>query len=289
MNTGATIPAVALGTWRSEKGQVASAVEHALKVGYPALIYENEKEVGQGIKASGVPQSEIFLTSKLWNTFHDDVESSLEESLNSLGVDYRDLLLVHWPVRLVSNESSRLFPVNANGTRAVDRQWTMSKTWAAMERVYRSGKVKAIGVCNWSIPYLEKLERTWTIVPAVNQAELHPYNPPLGSADSTLLSDPEIVAIAAKHNVSPATVLTSYQPARGVVVLPKSVSKSHIESNLQLVHLDDKDMETLNTLAAKGKQQRFVTPLFGSDLGFDDWYSEQAAAKLASKGYSKKR
>ncbi|GAA5892679.1 hypothetical protein JCM6882_000554 [Rhodosporidiobolus microsporus] len=311
LNTGASIPSVGLGTWQAPKGEVASAVEHALKVGYrhidAALIYQNEEEVGAGIKASGVPREEIFLTSKLWNTFHDDVEASLEESLASLGVDYLDLFLVHWPVRLVANESSRLLPVNPDGTRAVDREWDMSKTWAGMERVFRSGKVKAIGLANWSVPYLEKLEKTWTVVPAVNQVELHPFNPahelkawcekrgilmeaysPLGSTNSPLLSDPEIGAIAAKHNVSPATVLISFQPARGTVVIPKSVSKARIESNLQLIHLDKEDMETLEGMAAKGKQQRVNTPLFGWDLGFDDWYPEQAKEKLARGGYNTK-
>lgn len=261
LNTGASIPSVGLGTWQAGKGEVAAAVEHALRNGYKvcfpspfprypctsivvscshsaalsleargrfllsflltfstitpssppfsfgtfvyqqhidaALIYQNENEVGEGIKASGVDRSEIFLTSKLfvpslhspfptqadrtyiysWNSMHDDVEASLEESLASLGVDYLDLFLVHWPVRLVANESSRLLPVNPDGSRSVDRDWDQAKTWAGMERVFRSGKVKAIGLCNWSVPYLEQLEKSWTVVPAVNQVELHPFNP----------------------------------------------------------------------------------------------------------------
>ncbi|GAA5995279.1 uncharacterized protein JCM10292_005074 [Rhodotorula paludigena] len=314
LNTGAEIPSVGLGTWQAPPGQVAAAVEHALKSGYRhidgALIYQNEAEVGAGIKASGIPRSEIFLTSKLWNTYHESdaaVEACLDETLASLGVDYLDLYLIHWPVRLVSNESSKLLPVNPDGSRAVDRDWDMSKTWASMEKLLRTGKVKAIGVSNWSIPYLEKLKEKWTVVPAVNQVELHPFNPqhelkawcdehgilmeaycPLGSTNSPLLSDPELSAIAAKHGVSPATILISYQPQRGIVVLPKSVSASRIESNLKLITLDDEDMDRLNSMAAKGKQQRVNTPLFGWDLGFDDWYPEQAKEKLARGGYNQK-
>lgn len=85
--------------------------------------------------------------------------------------------LVHWPVRLVPNEGSELLPVNPDGTRAVDRDWDMRKTWAGMEQVYQSGKVKAIGLANWSIPYIKYLQPTWKVVPAVNQVEMHPYCP----------------------------------------------------------------------------------------------------------------
>ncbi|ORY88488.1 aldo/keto reductase family protein [Leucosporidium creatinivorum] len=310
LNTGAEIPSVGLGTWQAQPGEVAIAVEHALRSGYRhidcALIYQNEKEVGTGIANSGVPRSEIFLTSKLWNSYHDNVQKSIDQTLADLGVESVDLFLVHWPVRLVPNEGSELFPMNADGTRAVDKDWDQTKTWAAMEEVLAQGKAKAIGVSNWSIPYLEKLSQTWEVVPAVNQVELHPFNPqhelkawcdkrgilleaycPLGSTNSPLLSDPELNHIAEKHGVSPATILISYQPARGVVVLPKSVSKGRIEQNLKLIDLDESDMGILNGMAAKGKQQRVNTPLFGWDLGFDDWYPEQAAEKLARGGYNK--
>ncbi|KAI5480144.1 hypothetical protein MNV49_001804 [Pseudohyphozyma bogoriensis] len=314
LNNGVSIPTIGLGTWQAPPvralGQVAAAVEHALKNGYrhidAALIYQNENEVGDGIKASGVARKDIFVTSKLWNTRHDDVEGCLNDTLKSLGTDYVDLYLIHWPVRLVANEGSALFPVNPDGTRAVDKSWDMSKTWTSMEALLATGKVKAIGVCNWSIPYLEKLKQTWKVVPAVNQVELHPFCPqhdlvewcraegilmeaycPLGSTNSPLLGDPEVGAIAEKHGVSPATVLISYQINRGCVVLPKSVSTARIDSNLKAIALDQSDMKVLNEMAAKGKQQRVNTPLFGWDLGFDDWYEAQWKEKLANGGYSK--
>ncbi|KAL1980913.1 hypothetical protein VTN96DRAFT_3333 [Rasamsonia emersonii] len=295
LNTGASIPAIGLGTWQAKPGEVGQAVLHALKCGYRhldcAFIYQNEKEVGEAIKASGIPREEIFITSKVWNTYQPNVAAGLEQTLKDLQTDYLDLYLVHWPVRLVPNETSALFPTNPDGTRAVDRSWNQQDTWRQMEELYRAGKVKAIGVSNFSIPYLEHLEKTWTVVPAVNQVELHPYCPqhklkkwcedkgilleaycPLGSTNSPLLSDPEIGAIAAKYNVSPATILISYQVNRGCVVLPKSVNPSRIEENFKVIPLAKEDMEVLEGMAAKGKQQRVNTPAWGHDLGFDDWY-----------------
>ncbi|KAJ6118946.1 hypothetical protein N7471_013566 [Penicillium samsonianum] len=297
LNTGAQIPTVGLGTWRSESGQVRQAVSFALKNGYShidaALIYGNEHEVGQGIKDSGVPRENIFITSKLWNTHQPNVGEGLQKTLDALGTDYLDLYLIHWPVRLVPNESSALLPVNPDGTRSIDRSWDQSETWRQMEEVYKASKVKAIGVANWSIPYLEELKKKWTVVPAVNQVELHPFLPqhamrnwcdkhgilleaysPLGSEGAPLMSDPAIQEIAKKNDVSPATVLISYHVNKGVVVLPKSINENRIVSNSQVIPLSREDMDVLNGLAAQGKAKRINTPLFGWDLGFDDWYKQ---------------
>ncbi|KAL4799015.1 protein GCY [Aspergillus venezuelensis] len=280
LNTGASIPAVGLGTWKSEPGEVAKAVAFALKNGYrhidAALIYGNENEVGQGIRDSGVSRKDIFITSKLWNTHQPNVKEGLQKTLNALGTDYLDLYLIHWPVRLVPNETSDLLPTNPDGSRSVDRSWDQSETWRQMEEVYKAGLVKAIGVANWSIPYLEDLRKTWTVVPAVNQVELHPFLPqhelreycenlgilleaysPLGSTGAPIMEDEEIQSIAEKNGVSAATVLISYHVNKGVVVLPKSVTEKRI---------------VLDGLAAKGKAKRINTPLWGFDLGFEDWY-----------------
>lgn len=309
LNTGANIPAVGLGTWKSEPGEVRRAVAYALRNGYrhidAALIYGNEHEVGQGIKDSGLPREELFITSKLWNTHQDNAAAGLQKTLDALGTDYLDLYLVHWPVRLVpvrliikrakvtsQNETSDLLPVNLDGTRSVDPSWDQAETWRQMEELQKIGKVKAIGVANWSIPYLQELQKTWTVTPAVNQVELHPFLPqhelrkycldlgilleaysPLGSTGAPLMSDPEISAIAAKHGVSPATVLVSYHVNKGVVVLPKSVSEKRISSNKEVIALSTEDVAVLDGLAAKGKAKRINTPLWGHDLGFEDWYA----------------
>ncbi|KAJ4294209.1 hypothetical protein N0V90_007899 [Kalmusia sp. IMI 367209] len=286
LNTGAEIPAVGLGTWKSEPGEVRKAVAFALKDGYrhidAALIYGNEKEVGQGIQDSGIQREEIFITSKLWNTHQDNVEEGLKKTLEALGTTYLDLY----------NETSELLPVNPDGTRSVDRSWDQSETWRQMEEVYKSGKVKAIGVANWSIPYLEELRKKWTVVPAVNQVELHPFLPqhelreycaehkilleaysPLGSTGAPIMSDPDIQRIAEKKGVSAATILISYHVNKGVVVLPKSVTEKRISSNRVVIKLSKEELDVLDSLAANGKSKRLNTPLWGFDLGFADWYA----------------
>lgn len=295
LNTGASIPSVGLGTWRSGQGEVAEAVKHALQNGYRHLdcawAYGNEKEVGEGIKASGVPRSEIFITGKLWCTRHQNVEKGLDETLADLGTDYVDLFLIHWPVCLNDKGNDPKFPTLPDGSRDIDFNWNVEKdTWKGMEAVYKKGKAKAIGVSNFSIPKLKKLLETAEVVPAANQVELHPYLPqddivdfckskgilmeaysPLGSNDSPILKDEEVLKIASKHGVESGTILISYQVARNVVVLPKSVTPARIEKNLKLVALDKEDMDTLNGLQ-KTKGKRFLTPAWkGVKLGFADW------------------
>lgn len=194
------------------------------------------------------------------------------------------------------NGSSELFPVKEDGSRNIDRAWNQADTWKQMEDLVAKGKVKAIGVSNFSELYLERLAKTQKIVPAVNQVELHPYNPqhalkaycdskgirleaysPLGSNDSPLHDDEAIKAIADKHGVSVATVLISYQVNRGVVVLPKSVTPSRIDSNKEIIKLNEDDMKKLDGLAASGKQQRFVSPPWGTDFGFSDLFGPNNA------------
>ncbi|KAM0723316.1 hypothetical protein Q7P37_001517 [Cladosporium fusiforme] len=295
LNTGAQIPAVGLGTWKSEPGEVTKAVSFALKDGYrhidAALIYGNEHEVGQGIKDSGVPREQIFITSKLWNTHQANAKEGLQKTLDALGTDYLDLYLIHWPVRLVANETSALLPTNPDGTRSVDRSWDQSETWRQMEDLYQSGKVRAIGVANWSIPYLQDLQKTWKVVPAVNQVELHPYLPqhelkqyceklgillqaysPLGSTGAPIMSDTKIQSIAQKYGVSAATILISYHVCKGVVALPKSVSEKRISGNKEIIDISKDDLAVLDGIATEGKAQRINTPLWGWDLGFEDWY-----------------
>lgn len=295
LNTGATIPAIGLGTWRSAPGQVQTAVEHALKSGYKhldcAFAYQNEEEVGQGIRASGIKREDVFITSKLWCTYHNRVQECLDRTLAKLGVDYLDLYLVHWPARTVENGTDKLFPVTDTGARNVDWDWDQAETWRQMEETLATGKVKAIGVSNFSEMLLEKLAKTWKVVPAVNQVELHPYNPqhrlkeycegkgillqaysPLGSLDSPLYQDTTLQKIAAAHSVEAATILISWCIARGVVCLPKSVTPSRITSNLKTVSLSPEEMKALDGLAADGKQLRVNTPNWMTDFGFDDWY-----------------
>ncbi|KIJ32165.1 hypothetical protein M422DRAFT_61583 [Sphaerobolus stellatus SS14] len=255
LNTGAEIPLIGLGTWQSPPGQVEKAVEHALKNGYKhidgAWAYDNEEEVGKGIKASGVPREEIFITSKIWCTYHSRVEESVDDTLKKLGTDYLNLLLMHWPVPLNPNGNHPMFPSLPDGTRDVDKGWSIVDTWKQMEKLYKAGKVKAIGVSNFSQLKLEELLPHVEVVPAVNQLEIHLYNPqhklleymnskgivpqafsPLGSTGSPLLTDETATELSKKYNVSVAAVLLGYLVAKKIVTLPKSVTPERIQANL---------------------------------------------------------
>jgi diketogulonate reductase-like aldo/keto reductase len=231
------------------------AVRFPLSVTHTILIsiaycYANEEEVGEGLKEafdSGVKREDIFVTTKLWCTYHSRIEEALDKSLKSLGLDYVDLFLVHWPVACNPNGNFNIlfhlhtgyssfpgnhdrFPTLPDGSRDVVRSWSHIQTWQAMEKLVDTGKVKAIGVANYSLRYLEQLLPHVKIVPAVNQIENHPSLPqkeivdfcktkgihvtafsPLGSTGSPLASVAPIVEIAKKHNVTPISVLLSYR------------------------------------------------------------------------------
>ncbi|EIM21377.1 2-methylbutyraldehyde reductase [Wallemia mellicola CBS 633.66] len=287
LNNGKTIPSVGLGTWQSAPGEVANAVKYAIKdAGYRhidgAFCYANEKEVGEGVKASGVPRSEVFLTSKLWCTYHTKVEAGLDETLAELGTDYLDLFLIHWPVAMNPNGTDKRFPVRSDGSRDVIFDRPIEDTWRDMEKLVDSGKAKSIGVSNFNKENLARILKICRIKPVVNQVESHAYlsqrdikkfaeengvllqaYSPLGSTDSPILKDEELLAIANKHNVSVGTVLISYQNNRGVIVLPKSVTPARIAANAQLIDLTPEEINTIETMEDRGKKLRVVSPDWG--------------------------
>ncbi|KXT03993.1 hypothetical protein AC578_9224 [Pseudocercospora eumusae] len=298
LNTGAKIPAVGLGTWQSPAGEVKAAVAHALKSGYrhidAAFVYGNENEVGEGLKEafdSGIKREDVFVTSKLWCTYHRTPEKCLDEGLKKLGLDYVDLYLVHWPapVPMNPNGNDPMFPKHPDGSRDLDTEWSHVQTWKEMEKLLKTGKTKAIGVSNYSVPYLKELLEKAEVVPAANQIENHPYLPqqeiadfckekgilieaysPLGSTGSPLFQEDGVKEVAKKHNVGPGTILISYQVTKGHVVLPKSVTPSRIEENLKIVQLDSSDLEALEGIHKKKGLTRYVYPQFGVKLGFPD-------------------
>lgn len=146
---------------------MAKAVEVALKAGYrhidAAAIYDNEAEVGTGIRASGVPRSEIFVTSKLWNTHHkaEHVEKALDQSLADLGTDYVDLYLIHWPVAFKKAEDdSNRFPINPDTEAIHVIDVPVSETWKALEALVKKGKIRTIGVSNFTQEKVEALLQT---------------------------------------------------------------------------------------------------------------------------------
>ncbi|KAF8551590.1 Aldo/keto reductase [Imleria badia] len=299
LNNGQSIPAVGLGTWQSKPNEVAHAVETALRAGYRHLdcawAYGNEKEVGQGLKASGVPRQEVYITSKLWCTYHTRVEECLDQTLANLDTDYLDLYLIHWPVALNPNGNHPVFPTRPNGNRDVDESRDLKDTWKDMEALVKKGKVRSIGASNFSQMMLQKILPAAEIIPAVNQLELHLYNPqldlldylksktivpqaysPLGSTNSPLFADEVATEIAQKYGLQIADVLLGYLLAKDVVVLPKSVTPARIEANFTGAlaaynKLTAHDVVQLDGVAASGKQKRLIMPPWGVDLGFDNW------------------
>ncbi|KAL2267194.1 hypothetical protein VTJ83DRAFT_4471 [Remersonia thermophila] len=249
LNTGHEIPAIGLGTWQSSPGDVAAAVAAALQAGYrhidTAFAYGNEREVGEGIRRSGVPRDQIWVTTKLDNAWHKRVGEALDRSLENLGLEHVDLYLVHWPSSTVPG----------SGGKQHYEDWDFVDTWREMQKLVGTGKVKTIGVSNFGIKNLERLlsDPSCKIVPAVNQIELHPANPspklvaycrekgihcsgysPLGSSGSLLNTNPTLAAIAKDKNRSIQQVLLAWGLQKGWSVLPKSVTPQRIEANFDL-------------------------------------------------------
>lgn len=269
LNTGAKIPAVGLGTWQSKPNEVKNAVEAALKAGYrhidTALAYGNEAEVGEGIKASGVPREEIWITTKLDNPWHKRVEEGIESSLKSLGVDYVDLYLMHWPCSTDPTNLKKHLP-----------DWDFVKTWAEMQKLPASGRVKNIGVSNFAIKNLEILlnDSTCKTVPAVNQVELHPNNPSpklvaynaekgihttgyscLGSTNSPLYSNQTLKDLADSKGKTVQQVLLMWGLQKGWSVIPKSVNIDRIHKNFELDgwSLEDSDIKVIDSMPERFK------------------------------------
>ena len=261
LSNGVNIHKIGFGTWQISDGEeVYNSVTHALKVGYrhvdTAQIYRNEVGVGQAIADSDLAREDIFLTTKIWNDKHDYdlAKASIEESLEKLGVDYVDLLLIHWPNPKAQREQDAWKAGNA-------------ATWKAMEEAYRAGKVRAIGVSNFMIHHLEALLETAEIKPQVNQVLLAPgctqedlvsfcrqhdilleaYSP-LGTG--SIFENPVVQNLAAKYGKSIAQVALRWSLHKGFLPLPKSVTPNNIEANLQIFdfELSEEDVDKLDKL-----------------------------------------
>ncbi|KAI5478194.1 hypothetical protein MNV49_005361 [Pseudohyphozyma bogoriensis] len=295
------IPAIGLGTWQSPKGEVRNAVSVAIKAGYRhidcAAIYGNEAEVADGIKDSGVDRKQLWLTSKLWNTHHspDKVEPALDASLKRLGTDYLDLYLIHWPVAFKDAPSKQ----RPDQKIVLDDALTKDPmpTWRAMEELVKKGKVKYIGISNFTIEKAQKLYDAATIKPTFNQVELNPacaqpellawakktgiileaYSP-LGSTGAVYRDDPVFRDIAKEHGVDPANILISWQVERGCVVLPKSVTPSRIISNFIDVKLKPEELAKIDEYVLTLPQVRQVDPSKGWGVKiFDDSVLDEKA------------
>ncbi|SHF34047.1 aldo/keto reductase [Chryseobacterium sp. OV279] len=236
LNNGVDIPALGFGVWQMENlEECERAVVKAIQTGYrmidTAAIYQNETAVGKAVKDSGVSRDDLFITSKVWVQDHgyEQAKKAFQRTLDRLQMDYLDLYLIHWPYG------------------------DFIGTWKALEELYSEGKIKAIGVCNFTVEKLEELKANSTVAPVINQIELHPvfqqkelqvYNrenniitqpwSPLGNGNADLLNSAELKAIAEKYNKTVAQVILRWHLQEGFVVIPKSVTPSRIEENFNV-------------------------------------------------------
>lgn len=253
LNNGLKMPQLGFGVWQVPDEEAAVAVTNAFKVGYTsidtAMVYRNEQGVGKAIKDSSIPREDLFITTKVWNSDqgYENTLRAFDESLERLGLDYVDLYLIHWPTPQFDEY--------------VD-------TYKALEKLYKDGRVKAIGVCNFEIEHLERILKECEVKPVLNQVECHPYLAqnelkefcakhdifveawsPLDQGGE-VLQDEVIKQIAETKGKTPAQIVLRWHLQNNTIVIPKSVTPSRIEENFQVFdfELTDEEMKRINEL-----------------------------------------
>jgi len=257
LNNGVEMPQVGFGVFQVPNEETTAAVSAALKAGYrsidTAAIYGNEEGVGKALAQSGFAREELFITSKIWisDMGYEQTLEAFDASLERLGLDYLDLFLIHWP--------------------APEKDLYV-ETWRALEKLYAEKKIRAIGVSNFQPAHLDKLIAEGTIVPAVNQVELHPalqnreviaFNAEHGIAteawsplaQGAMLTDETILAIADANKVTAAQVILRWHLQQGRVIIPKSVTESRIIANLDLFgfELTSDELDSIDALDRGGR------------------------------------
>lgn len=240
LNNGVTIPQIGFGVFQVPEEDTAAVVGRAINAGYrsidTAAAYQNETGVGQALRETEVPREELFVTTKLWNSDqgYDSAMRAFDASIGKLGLDYVDLYLIHWPL--------------PQRDRYVD-------TWRAFEKLYADGRVRAIGVSNFQVAQLRRLFDETSVVPAVNQVELHPglqqqelraFHAEHGIATEAwsplarggTLADPAITGLASKYGKSPAQIVLRWHVELGTIVIPKSVTPSRTRENIDVLDFE---------------------------------------------------
>ena len=261
LSNGVKIPSIGFGTYKSgDDEETAKIIKNALNLGYKmidtASFYNNEVGIGNGIKESGIDRNDIFIVTKLWNDDHgyDNTIEAFNKSLNNLQVDYIDLYLIHWPNKL-----------NA-------------ETWRAFEHLYETGKVKAIGVCNFKVEHLEELKKTAKIMPMVNQVEIHPFSTknniikyckdnnikvvawsPISRG--RVLSNELMIDLSQKYKKSIVQIVLRWHMQKGVIPIPKSSNENRIKENIDIFdfEISSEDMKAIDSLD-EGYDMSVTTP-----------------------------
>ncbi len=254
LNNGIECPVIGIGTFMLKPTDAQNSVREALKMGYSlvdtANAYVNERAVGRGIKESGLKREEVFISTKLWPSEYEN-ENAVDETLERLGVDYVDLLYIHQP---------------AGNWLAGYRQ---------LEKAYKEGKAKSIGISNFEGKYIDELQHQWEIAPQFIQVEAHPYFTqkelrktldkygiklmswyPLGHGDKSLMEEPIFVKLGEKYGKSPAQIILRWHTQMGFVVIPGSKNVAHIKDNLDILDFTLTDDE-MNEIATLDKDMRY--------------------------------
>ena len=257
LNNGIEMPNVGIGTFMLKPYDAENSVREALKMGYRLIdtdnIYVNERAVGRGIKESGVPREEIFVSTKLWPTEYEN-PNAIDETLERLGLDYIDLLFLHQP---------------GGNYQAGYKQ---------LEKAYKEGKIKAIGLSNFEDEYIEDVLNTCEIKPQVEQVECHPYFQqeklrkvtdsqnikimcwyPLGHGDKSLIEEPIFTELAKKYGKTNPQIILKWHIQMGFVVIPGSKNVAHIRDNFDLFDFKLTD-EEINKISSLNKNKRYFYP-----------------------------
>ena len=268
LNNGQRCPVVGIGTFMLSPAQAEKSVREALKMGYSlvdtANAYVNERACGRGIKASGVKRENVFISTKLWPSEYEN-ENAVDETLERLGVDSVDLLYIHQP---------------AGNWMAGYRQ---------LEKAYKEGKAKAIGISNFEGEYIEQLKEQWEIVPHFIQVEAHPYftqkelrkvlEPynihimswyPLGHGDHSLINEPVFTKLGKKYGKSNAQIILRWHTQMGFVVIPGSTNVDHIRDNLDILDFTLTD-EEMAEIANLDQDKRYYHRTDEQLAGFASW------------------